>query len=120
MSAKAVSSKINRDYAYDATKVDPETIATEAPTVWRRHGTGTYVLMYDVFGAKPVNAMGFSETTDFRTFKDIGRFNEARSPMKATTSFRPSMVRWLRSRRRKRASCRPISRTGAAARRVRA
>ncbi|KQN92169.1 beta-xylosidase [Sphingomonas sp. Leaf67] len=81
---QAVSSKINRDYVYDATKVDPETVATEAPTVWRRHGTGTYVLMYDVFGAKPVNTMGFSETTNFRTFKDIGRFDEARSPMKAT------------------------------------
>lgn len=81
---QAVSTKINSGYVYDPTKVDPETVATEAPTIWRRHGTGTYVLMYDVFGAKPVNNMGFSETRDFKTFTNIGRFNDPGSRMKAT------------------------------------
>jgi hypothetical protein len=79
----AVSDRINEGYQFDPAKVDPETVACEAPTMWRRIGTQSYVLMYDVFGAKP-NNMGFSETTDFVHYKNLGRFNEAGSPMKAT------------------------------------
>lgn len=85
---QAVSTRINGGYAYDPAVVDPETVATEAPTVWRRHGTDTWVLMYDVFGAKP-NNMGFSETRDFVHFRNIGRFNEPGSPMKATNFVQP-------------------------------
>lgn len=86
---QAVSSRINGGYAFDPTKIDPESVATEAPTLWRRHGTDTYVLMYDVFGAKPVNNMGFSETTDFVHFRNLGRFNDPGSPMKATNFVQP-------------------------------
>jgi hypothetical protein len=85
---QAVSDRINTGYQFDPTKIDPETVATEAPSLWRRHGTETWVLMYDVFGAKPVNTMGFSETRDFVTFRNLGRFNEAGSPMKATNFVR--------------------------------
>ena len=81
---QAISDRANGGYVFDPAKVDPETVSTEAPNLWRRHGTGTYVLMYDVFGAKPKNNMGFSETTDFVHFKNLGRFNEPGSPMKAT------------------------------------
>ena len=81
---QAVSDKANEGWVFDPTKVDPETVSTEAPNLWRRHGTDTYVLMYDVFGAKPKNNMGFSETTDFVHFKNLGRFNEPGSPMKTT------------------------------------
>lgn len=79
---QAVSKKINGGYVFDPQPVDPETVGTEAPNLWRRSGTNTYVLMYDVFGAKP-NNMGFSETSDFKTFRNLGRFNEPGSPMKA-------------------------------------
>ncbi len=79
---QAASDRINGGYVYDPAKVDPERVGTEAPMVWRRHGTDTYVLMYDVYAAKP-NNMGFSETRDFKTFRDIGRFNAPGSPMKA-------------------------------------
>jgi predicted GH43/DUF377 family glycosyl hydrolase len=85
---QAVSTRINGGYVFDPRKVDPENVAAEAPNLWRRHGTGTYVLMYDVFGAKP-NNMGFAETTDFQTFRDIGRFNAPGSRMKATNFERP-------------------------------
>lgn len=85
---QAVSTRINTGYVYDPRKVDPENVAAEAPNLWRRHGTDTYVLMYDVFGAKP-NNMGFAETTDFQTFRDIGRFNDPGSRMKATNFERP-------------------------------
>lgn len=79
----AVSNRINGGYQYDPKKVDPETVMCEAPTMWRRLGTNSYVLMYDVFGAKP-NNMGFSETTDFVNYKNLGRFNDPGSVMKAT------------------------------------
>jgi hypothetical protein len=85
---QAVSKRLNGGYVFDPAKVDPETVAAEAPTLWRRHGTDTYVLMYDVFGAKP-NNMGFSETTDFVHFRNLGRFNDEGSPMKATNFTRP-------------------------------
>jgi hypothetical protein len=80
---EAVSNHINRDYVCQSEKVDPETSSDEAPNLWHRFGTNTYVLMYDVFGTKPHN-MGFAETTDFIHFNNLGRFNEGDSPMKAT------------------------------------
>lgn len=79
----AVSNRINGGYAFDETKIDPERVACEAPSVWKRTGTKTYVLMYDVFGVNPHN-FGFSETTDFKTFKPLGRFNEG---VMKTTNF---------------------------------
>lgn len=85
----AVSDHINRGWTFDPTKIDPEPVATEAPNLWRRHGSDTYVLMYDVFGAKPVNNMGFSETRDLVTYTDLGRFNEQRSPMRSTNFMQP-------------------------------
>ena len=81
---QAISDRANGGYVFDPAKVDPEKVGTEAPNLWRRHGTNTWVLMYDVFKATPKNNMGFSETTDFVHFKNLGRFNEPDSPMKAT------------------------------------
>jgi hypothetical protein len=81
---QAISDRINGGFVFNPQKIDPETVGTEAPNLWRRHGTDTWVLMYDVFKAKPRNNMGFSETTDFVNFKNLGRFNEPGSPMKAT------------------------------------
>jgi hypothetical protein len=80
---QAVSDKINRDYVFDPTTYDPERVGREAPNLWRRLGTDTYVLMYDVFGVRPSN-MGFAETTDFKTFKNVRRFNEG---VMKTTNF---------------------------------
>ena len=71
----AVSDRINEGYKSEPQRIDPNTVNTEAPNVFKRLGTDSYVLMYDVYGARP-NNMGFSETTDFVTYKDIGRFNE--------------------------------------------
>jgi hypothetical protein len=39
--------------------------------------------MYDIYGIQPHN-FGFSETTDFKTFTNIGRFNEG---VMKTTNF---------------------------------
>jgi hypothetical protein len=79
----AVSSNINGGYEFEPRRIDPETVNTEAPNVFKRLGTNTYVLMYDVYGARP-NNMGFSETTDFATYKNLGHFNEG---VMKTTNF---------------------------------
>lgn len=85
---QAVSRRVDGGYVYDPQKIDPETVAAEAPNLWKRYGTDTYVLMYDVFGAKP-NNMGFAETKDFKTFRNIGRFNDPGSRMKTTNFTAP-------------------------------
>ena len=80
----SVSDQINKGYKTDTTRIDPEKVSTEAPNLFKRIGTDTYVLMYDVYGARPSN-MGFSETTDFVTYKNIGHFNEG---VMKTTNFK--------------------------------
>jgi len=82
----AVSSQLTQGFTAEPPRIDPETVATEAPNVFRRLGTDTYVLMYDVYGARP-NNMGFSETTDFVTYRNLGHFNEG--PMKTVGFSRP-------------------------------
>ena len=56
--------------------------AVEAPNVWRRIGTDKYVLMFDNYSFP--NEMAFSETTDFREFTNLGRFNQG---VMKTTNF---------------------------------
>lgn len=82
----AVSDKINQGYKAQPQRIDPNTESTEAPNVFKRLGTDAYILMYDVYGARP-NNMGFSETTNFVTYTHIGRFNEG--VMKGTNFVRP-------------------------------
>ncbi len=78
---QAVSDHVNRGYVYDDKWYDPEEKACEAPNVWKRIGEDKWVLMYDIYGIKPHN-FGFSETTDFVNFTDLGHFNKG--VMKAT------------------------------------
>jgi hypothetical protein len=82
----AVSSEISKGFVTEPRRIDPETVSTEAPNVFKRLGTDAYVLMYDVYGARP-NNMGFSETTDFVTYRNLGHFNEG--AMKGTNFERP-------------------------------
>jgi hypothetical protein len=82
----AVSDKINTGYIPEPNQINPDRIDTEAPNLFKRLGTDTWVLMYDVYGARP-NNMGFSETKDFITYNHLGRFNEG--VMKGTNFERP-------------------------------
>jgi hypothetical protein len=84
----AVSDRINTGYSFEPRRVDWGGRGTEAPNLWRRLGTDVYVLMYDVYSGRP-NNMGFAETTDFVTYKDLGKMNEPGSPMKGTNFSRP-------------------------------
>ena len=83
---QAVSKYINRGYTYLPEWVDPEPKACEAPNMWKRIGEDKWVVMYDIYGINPHN-FGFSETTDFVNFKDLGHFNEG--VMKATNFSSP-------------------------------
>lgn len=79
----AFSDKINREYVYSDQWADAEPGACEAPNVWKRNGEDKWVLMYDIFSINPHN-FGFCETSDFKTFKDLGHFNEG---VMKTTNF---------------------------------
>lgn len=72
---QTVSDSINSGYVYDPKYYDPEPKSCEAPNVWKRIGQNKWVLMYDCYGIQPHN-FGFSETTDFITFTNLGHFNE--------------------------------------------
>lgn len=80
---QAVSNEINKGYMYDPAWYDPEPGSCEAPNVWKRIGTDSYVLMYDIYSIRPHN-FGFSETTDFKNFTDLGHFNKG---VMKTTNF---------------------------------
>jgi hypothetical protein len=77
------SDRINGGYQIEPQRIDPETVATESPTIFKRLGSDSYVLMYDIYGLRPSN-MGFSETTDFVHYKNLGHFNEG---VMKTTNF---------------------------------
>jgi hypothetical protein len=72
---QAVSDSLTSGYVYDPAPCDPEPKACEAPNVWKRIGQDKWVLMYDSYGTQPHN-FGFCETTDFKTFTPLGKFNE--------------------------------------------
>ena len=77
----AVSDSIHSGYVYDDGWYDSEPRGCEAPNIWKRIGEDRWVLMYDIYSLKPHN-FGFRETTDFKTFTDLGHFNKG--VMKAT------------------------------------
>ncbi len=78
---QAISDKVNGEFHYDARWYDPEPKSCEAPHVFKRIGEDKWVLMYDIYGIQPHN-FGFSETSDFVNFTNLGHFNEG--VMKAT------------------------------------
>lgn len=71
-----ISDRINGGYqqVLDG-QIDAEQRACEAPNTWKRIGEDRWVVMYDCYGIRPHN-FGFVETTDFKTFTPLGRFNE--------------------------------------------
>lgn len=80
----AVSDHLRDGYVYDDKTIVTGEGSCEAPNVWKRIGTDKYVLMYDNFQPMP-NEMAFQETTDFKTFTPLGRFNKG---VMKTTNFR--------------------------------
>jgi hypothetical protein len=79
----AFSDRINEGYVYQPEWIDFEPGACEAPNVWKRIGQDKWVQMVDVFSVHPHN-FGFSETSDFITFKYLCHLNEG---VMKTTNF---------------------------------
>ncbi len=71
----ATSDRCNGGYVYEPQWCDPENGACEAPTLWKMIRKDEWILMYDVFSARP-NNMGFSSTTDFVHYTNLGQFNK--------------------------------------------
>ncbi len=82
----AYSDSINSGYKYEKEMVDTEPGGCEAPNVWKRIGKEEWVLMYDVYSINPHN-FGFCKTSDFKTFTDLGHFNDGE--MKTTNFSTP-------------------------------
>lgn len=80
---QAVSDKATGGYFFDPRWYNPEPKACEAPNVWKRIGEEKWVLMYDCYGQAKHN-FGFSETSDFANFTNLGHFNEG---VMKTTNF---------------------------------
>ena len=70
-----ISDNINYFDDYHPEQIDSENRGCEAPNVWKRIGEDKWVVMYDIYSVTPHN-FGFVETSDFKTFKPLGRFNE--------------------------------------------
>ena len=77
----ATSDSLTSGYEYQDAWIPAERGACEAPTIWKRIGQDKWVIMFDAYTAKP-HDLGFTETSDFKTFTPLGRFN--RGVMKAT------------------------------------
>lgn len=72
---QAVSDSVHTGYVYDPKWYDPEPVGCEAPTVYKLIGQNKWILIYDIYRINPHN-FGFSETSDFVNFKNLGRFND--------------------------------------------
>lgn len=83
---QAVSDRVNGGYRFDPHRYDSAPVVCEAPTVWKRIGEEKWVLVYDIYGRK-VHNFGFRETSDFKSYKDLGEFNEG--VMKSTNFTSP-------------------------------
>ena len=79
----ATSDCITGPYVIDPSYNDGETRAHEAPNVWKLIGKDKWILMFDNYSRQPHN-FGFLETTDFKTFTQLGYFDEPGCPMKRT------------------------------------
>lgn len=71
---QATSRNITGPWTYSPDFCDPEKVKCEAPNVYKLIGKDKWILMYDIYGARPQN-FGFSETSDFKTFHDLGHFD---------------------------------------------
>lgn len=77
---------VNKGYVYEDQWSDPEPVGCEAPTIFKRIGENKWVLIYDIYRINPHN-FGFSETSDFINFTNLGHFNKG--VMKATNFSSP-------------------------------
>lgn len=71
---QATSDNIYGPWDYDPAYCDYEEGACEAPHVFKIIGEDRWILMYDIYSVNP-HDFGFVETTDFKTFTNLGHFD---------------------------------------------
>jgi hypothetical protein len=71
---QATSTSITGPWTYIDDYCDFEKPGCEAPHVFKLIGEQRWILMYDCYRRNPHN-FGFAETSDFKTFKDLGHFD---------------------------------------------
>ena len=79
----STSTNLTGPYTIDHAFSDSLSAVHEAPMVWKLIGQEKWILMQDRYSMKPHNFY-FCETTDFKTFKPLGYFDEPNCPMKRT------------------------------------
>lgn len=73
---QATGKSITGPWTYIDDYCDYEKGGCEAPHVYKIIGEDRWILMYDVYSARPKHNFGFAETTDFKTFKNLKRFDQ--------------------------------------------
>jgi len=91
---QAVSDHITGPWTYIDDYCDVEPRGCEAPHVFKLIGQDKWVLMYDIYRINPHN-FGFVETTDFKTFTDIGHFDKGRMKRQGFSEQKHGAVCWL-------------------------
>ena len=71
---QATSKSITGPWQYDDAYCDFERVGCEAPHVYKLIGQNKWILMYDIYRINPHN-FGFAETSDFKTFRNLGHFD---------------------------------------------
>ena len=91
---QATSQSINKDWTYIDEYCDFESKGCEAPHVYKIIGENRWILMYDCYRRNPHN-FGFAETTDFKTFHDLGHFDKGSLTRPNFSEQKHGAVCWL-------------------------
>lgn len=91
---QATSRRINGDWHYIDDYCDFEKGGCEAPHVYKIIGENRWILMYDCYRRNP-NNFGFAETTDFKTFRDLGLFDKGKLTRENFSEQKHGAVCWL-------------------------
>lgn len=98
---QATSRSIMGPWQYDDRYYDFERSGCEAPHVYKLIGQDRWILMYDCYRRQPHN-FGFAETTDFKTFRDLGHFDSGTQKRTNFSEQKHGAVAWLTKKEAKR------------------
>ena len=98
---QATSKGIHGPWTYIDQWCDNEKTGCEAPHVYKLIGQQRWILMYDCYHLRPHN-FGFSETTDFVNFTDLGQFDGGRLTRTNFQEQKHGAVCWLTRREARR------------------
>lgn len=98
---QATSGNITGPWQCEDEYRDYEKGGCEAPHVYKLIGQDKWILMYDIYSIKPHN-FGFVETSDFKTFTNLGHFDEGVMKRTNFSEQKHGAVTWLTKKEAKR------------------